>query len=86
MSAKQALTYLPHCTGCITTAGTVFARIAMGSICDFFGPRYGERHPSFLQRLVNNLSGCCTVWHGRVQRRAANFVPCVGETGPKLAR
>ncbi|KAK9839619.1 hypothetical protein WJX81_001376 [Elliptochloris bilobata] len=26
--------------GVVTTAGTVVARIAMGSICDFFGPRY----------------------------------------------
>ncbi|KAK9809615.1 hypothetical protein WJX73_007601 [Symbiochloris irregularis] len=27
--------------GVVTTAGTVFARILMGNICDWYGPRYG---------------------------------------------
>ena len=27
--------------GVVTTAGTVFARILMGNICDLYGPRYG---------------------------------------------
>lgn len=32
-----------NCTGVVTTAGTVFARILMGNICDLYGPRYGMR-------------------------------------------
>ena len=31
--------------GVVTTAGTVFARILMGNICDMYGPRLGAKQP-----------------------------------------
>mmetsp|Transcript_8239 Transcript_8239/g.14105 ORF Transcript_8239/g.14105 Transcript_8239/m.14105 type:complete len:570 (-) Transcript_8239:494-2203(-) len=45
-------------------AGTVFARVAMGPVCDKFGPRYGQgallvlcSFPIFLAGLVQDYSG-----------------------------
>ena len=82
MSVKQALTCSPYCTGCITTAGTVFARIAMGSVCDYFGPRYGERRPLYLQQPPKNNTSGLHCLARRLQRRAHNLCPGWGRLAP----
>ena len=59
--------------GVVTTAGTVFARIMMGNICDLYGPRLGaysfKAEPASAHRLITlvalssaSSSRCTSIW------------------------
>ena len=49
--------------GVVTTAGTVFARILMGNICDLYGPRLGAALPAdIITGFLLSCSIVCQLW------------------------